>query len=305
MANKLASLPGVPDNIKAGLAPYLQNIRDAADPATLKRELQLLQGYINTLPPDIKGQLNTQLQGILGYTGDTKSNTGDTKTEATALRGIGTNINSLTVYTRDQLTGTYLAGVWNAAEANKGLTASYLKPYLEYTRKNTAALNANAANIGKSSIASYDKGDDFISFDQVANIHAREMVFTPNQSDSVRGSVVYLLDYMPKMTKYIASALTQNRQVSRDAGTTSKAVIVLEARDFRRIDNKVAVRDKVVEKLEAVEAELKAIRAERSKDAALSNDQRDVLIQQGELSINHQKQARRDTWRDVRRSGMA
>jgi hypothetical protein len=306
MANKLAALPNLPDNIKSGLAPHLQAIRDAADPATLKRELQSLQSYVNTLPPGIKDQLNAQLQGILGYTGDTKTNTGDTKSETTALRGIGTNINSLTTYTRDQLTGTYLAGVWNTSESTRGLTESYLKPYLEYTRKNTKALNDNAASIGKSAIPSFRVGSDGLRGDQLIQAHDGEIIFSPTQSDSVRHNVINLLDFMPRAMSYIASSLAENSTHYEPVEMPQ----VQQVMHFNpvlvqppRIENDQALLDEIKrlrESNERLEKQVEKLSKDRSQDAQVDHEQRSVMINQNQESLTNQNQARRDAWRSDR-----
>lgn len=190
MANKLASLPNIPDNIRAGLAPHLQDIRNAADPATLQRELKELQAYVNTLPPGIRGQLNDQLQGILGYTADTKTNTADTKTETLALRSIRSSVDNtsahtadLTAYTRDQI---------NARGIQLAL-------------QNSRALNQNAANIGKAAIPSFAVGHSNLPRDMLANVHKGEMILTAAQSGDARNMVLHNQRIIPMISGYLSS----------------------------------------------------------------------------------------------------
>jgi len=190
MANKLAALPNIPADIKAGLAPHLQDIRNAADPATLQRELKELQAYINSLPPGIKGQLNAQLQGILGYTGDTKTNTNDTKNETMALRNVSTRITDLTLYTRDELTGQYITKML----------------------QNSRALNQNAANIGKSAVPSFAIGSDKLPSDMLANVHRGEMIFTAAQSNSMRDLAIYNQAVIPQIASYLSELAANDEQ---------------------------------------------------------------------------------------------
>lgn len=190
MANKLAALPNIPADIKAGLAPHLQDIRNAADPATLQRELKELQAYVNSLPPGIKDKLNDQLQGILGYTGDTKTNTKDTKTETMALRNVSGRISELTLYTRDELTGQYITKML----------------------QNSRALNQNAANIGKSTIPSFAVGSDKLPNDMLANVHRGEMIFTAAQSNSMRDLAIYNQSVIPQIASYLSEIAANDEQ---------------------------------------------------------------------------------------------
>lgn len=190
MANKLASLPNIPADIRAGLAPHLQDIRNAADPATLQKELRDLQAYVNTLPPGIKDQLNGQLQGILGYTGDTKTNTADTKTETMALRNVSGRVTELTTYTRDELTGQYITKML----------------------QNSRALNQNAANIGKSAVPSFAIGSDKLPGDMLANVHKDEMIFTARQSDSLRDLAIYNQAVIPQIASYLSELAANEEQ---------------------------------------------------------------------------------------------
>ena len=190
MANKLAALPNIPADIKAGLAPHLQDIRNAADPATLQRELKELQAYVNSLPPGIKDKLNDQLQGILGYTGDTKTNTNDTKTETMALRNVSGRVSELTLYTRDELTGQYITKML----------------------QNSRALNQNAANIGKSTIPSFAVGSDKLPNDMLANVHRGEMIFTAPQSQSMRDLAIYNQSVIPQIASYLSDIAANDNQ---------------------------------------------------------------------------------------------
>lgn len=189
MANKLASLPGLPDNIRAGLAPHLQDIRNAADPATLKKELKELQAYVNSLPPGIKEKLQGQLDGILGYTGGTKDNTADTKNETLALRSIRSSVDNtsahtadLTAYTRDQV---------NARGIQLAL-------------QNSRALNQHAASIGKAAIPSFAIGNDNLPRDMLANVHRGEMIFTAAQSHSMRDLALHNQSVIPQIAGYLS-----------------------------------------------------------------------------------------------------
>lgn len=189
MANKLASLPGLPDNIRAGLAPHLQDIRNAADPATLKKELKELQAYVNSLPPGIKEKLQGQLDGILGYTGGTKDNTADTKNETLALRSIRSSVDNtsahtadLTAYTRDQI---------NARGIQLAL-------------QNSRALNQHAASIGKAAIPSFAIGNDNLPRDMLANVHRGEMIFTAAQSHSMRDLALHNQSVIPQIAGYLS-----------------------------------------------------------------------------------------------------
>ena len=185
MANKLASLPNIPADIKAGLAPHLQDIRNAADPATLQKELKELQAYVNSLPPGIKEKLQGPLDGILGYTGSTSTDTKDLNSVKNSGLLTAAHVEDLKTFTRTQLMANGVA----------------------LALQNARALNQNAANIGKSSIPSYAIGSDKLPRDMLANVHSGEMIFTASQSDSVRDSVTYLLNYMPNMLGFINRAL--------------------------------------------------------------------------------------------------
>lgn len=190
IANKLASLPNIPADIKAGLAPHLQDIRNAADPATLQKELKELQAYVNSLPPGIKEKLQGQLDGILGYTGDTKTNTADTKTETLALRSIRSSVDNtsahtadLTAYTRDQV---------NA----KGI---------QLALQNSRALNQHAAKIGKESIPSFAVGHPNLPSDMLANVHKGEMILTVAQAGDARDLVLHNQRVIPMISGYLSS----------------------------------------------------------------------------------------------------
>lgn len=271
MANKLASLPGVPDSIKAGLAPYLQNIRDAADPATLKRELQLLQGYVNTLPPDIKGQLNAQLAGILGYTGDTKTNTGDTKTETMALRNVSSRVTDLTVYTRDELTGRYITKML----------------------QNSRALNQNAANIGKSTIPSFAIGSDRLPRDMMANVHAGEMIFTAPQSNSMRELALYNQSVIPQISEYLSEIAANESQSPVFIQPVVNPI-------YQQQNTNESNNEELISEVRLLRKEVAELRKDRSSDARVDHDQRSVMINQNQESLNNQSQERRDKWRDGR-----
>lgn len=283
MANKLAALPNLPADIKAGLAPHLQDIRNAADPATLQKELRDLQAYVNSLPPGIKGQLNAQLAGILGYTGDTKTNTGDTKTETMALRNVSGRINDLTVYTRDELTGQYITKML----------------------QNSRALNQGAANIGKSAIASYRVGTDGLRGDQVIQAHDREIIFSPSQSDSVRDQVIYMMDYMPRALSAIAYGLAANAHAYDVIDTTPAPVLNFNPvlMQVPRSEADPALLEelrRLRESNERLEKQVEKLSKERSQDAQVDHEQRNVMINQNDESLKNDNQARRDAWRSER-----
>lgn len=175
IAGKLGSLPGIPENIKAGLAPYLKAIELANDPTTLKTELQRLQTYVNSLPPDIKAKLNEQLGGILGNTGEQLTQAKADAIELQAIRGVKAQVWEQTVYLRDGIGGGWLADL----------------------RKNLRSLNENAADVGKKSIPSYRVGTDALDRDGLIYAHAGEAVYTPEQTDSMRKNSIAALQALP------------------------------------------------------------------------------------------------------------
>jgi hypothetical protein len=182
IAGKLGSLPGIPENIKAGLAPYLKAIELANDPTTLKTELERLQTYVNSLPPDIKAKLNEQLGGILGNTGNTDQNTKATKTETEALRSVKDSV----LNTRDHVGD--LKDFTRLQLMNNGVAL---------VLQNARALNQNAANVGKSAINSFRVGTDALGQDGLIYAHAGEAVYTPEQTDSMRKNSIAALQVLP------------------------------------------------------------------------------------------------------------
>ena len=252
MANKLAALPNIPADIKAGLAPHLQDIRNAADPATLQRELKELQAYVNTLPPGIRAQLNGQLDGILGYTGDTKTNTNDTKNETMALRNVSSRITDLTIYTRDQLTGQYLTGVW----------------------QNLKSLNKNAANIGKSAIPSFAVGSDKLPSDMLANVHRGEMIFTAAQSNSMRDLAIYNQSVIPQIASYLSEIAANDSQ----APVFIQPVYVAPVNSQRRTDSG---KDELLEEVKGL----------RKDNAELKKAVEDLMPYQFAIANNTRKSA--------------
>ena len=232
MANKLAALQNIPADIKAGLAPHLQDIRNAADPATLQRELKELQAYVNTLPPGIRAQLNGQLDGILGYTGDTKTNTNDTKNETMALRNVSSRITDLTLYTRDELTGQYITKML----------------------QNSRALNQNAANIGKSAVPSFAIGSDKLPSDMLANVHRGEMIFTAAQSNSMRDLAIYNQSVIPQIASYL----------SEIAANDSQAPVFIQPviNHPRNVVNNGSGRDELLEEVKGLRQDNKELKKE-------------------------------------------
>lgn len=252
MANKLAALPNIPADIKAGLAPHLQDIRNAADPATLQRELKELQAYVNTLPPGIRAQLDGQLQGILGYTGDTKTNTGDTKNETMALRNVSSRITDLTLYTRDELTGQYITKML----------------------QNTRALNQNAANIGKSAIPSFAIGSDKLPNDMLANVHRGEMIFTAAQSNSMRDLAIYNQSVIPQIASYLSEIAANDAQ----APVFIQPVYVAPVNSQRRTDSG---KDELLEEVKGL----------RKDNAQLKKAVEDLMPYQFAIANNTRKSA--------------
>ncbi|MEZ5537645.1 MAG: tape measure protein [Thiolinea sp.] len=140
IADKLSALPNVPDDIRAGLAPYLAAIEAANDdtrlraalgavefavngvapdirsqlsgkltdivnsnnPAATVNAVNALQSYINSLPSGIRSQLNYQLSSILTNTGNTKTATDAVKSQA-AL--INSSVGGLPPNIKSQLNG--------------------------------------------------------------------------------------------------------------------------------------------------------------------------------------------------------
>lgn len=182
IAGKLGSLPGIPENIKAGLAPYLKAIELANDPTTLKTELQRLQTYVNSLPPDIRDKLNDQLSGIVGNTGNTDRNTSATKTETEALRSVKDSV----LNTRDHISD--LKDFTRLQLMNNGVALML---------QNSRALNQSAANIGKSAIQSFRVGTESLSADGLIYAHAGEAIYTPEQTDSMRKNSIAALQVLP------------------------------------------------------------------------------------------------------------
>jgi len=240
MANKLASLPNIPADIKAGLAPHLQDIRNAADPATLQRELKELQAYVNSLPPGIKEKLQGQLDGILGYTGDTKTNTADTKTETLALRSIRSSVDNtsahtadLTAYTRDQV---------NA----KGI---------QLALQNSRALNQHAAKIGKESIPSFAVGHPNLPSDMLANVHKGEMILTAAQAGDARDLVLHNQRVIPMISGYLSSI------AERVAANDNQAPVFIQPLYMPTINHQQRQTDsKKDEDNEALRVEIKELR---------------------------------------------
>ncbi len=175
IAGKLGSLPGIPDNIKAGLAPYLKAIELANDPTTLKTELQHLQTYVNTLPPGIRDQLNAQLQGIVGNTGAAVQEAKTQASDTEAMRNLRAKIWEQTVYLRDGIGGGWLSDL----------------------RSNLRSLLDNAADIGDRAIPSYRVGSDALAADGLIYAHAGEAVYTPAQTDSMRKNSIAALQALP------------------------------------------------------------------------------------------------------------
>lgn len=182
IAGKLGSLPGIPENIKAGLAPYLKAIELANDPTTLKTELQRLQTQVNSLPPDIRDKLNDQLSGIVGNTGNTDRNTSATKTETEALRSVKDSV----LNTRDHISD--LKDFTRLQLMNNGVALML---------QNSRALNQSAANIGKSAIQSFRVGTESLSADGLIYAHAGEAIYTPEQTDSMRKNSIAALQVLP------------------------------------------------------------------------------------------------------------
>lgn len=175
IAGKLGSLPGIPENIKTGLAPYLKAIELANDPTTLKTELQRLQTYVNSLPPDIKAKLNEQLGGILGNTGEQLTQTKADAIELRAIRDVKAQVWEQTVYLRDGIGANWLGDL----------------------RANLRSLNSNAANIGKSAIPAYRTGTEALSKDGLIYAHSGEAIYTPEQTDSMRKNSIAALQVLP------------------------------------------------------------------------------------------------------------
>lgn len=259
MANKLAALPNIPADIKAKLAPHLQDIRNAADPATLQRELKELQAYINTLPPGIRAQLNGQLDGILGYTGDTKTNTADTKAETLALRTINTSqlntrdhVNDLKNFTRDNL-------------MNNGIALAL---------QNSRALNQHAAKIGKESIPSYAVGSDKLPSDMLANVHRGEMIFTAAQSNSMRDLALYNQRVIPQIASYLSEIAANDAQ----APVFIQPVYVAPVNSQRRTDSG---KDELLEEVKGL----------RKDNAQLKKAVEDLMPYQFAIANNTRKSA--------------
>ena len=101
IADNLASLPNVPDDIKSGLAPYLSAIENSNDYATMESNLNALSNYADSLPADIKSQLNGRLIAIrnagVGTTQGISSLKNMTQSELTNVAdSFGVNSESIT-----------------------------------------------------------------------------------------------------------------------------------------------------------------------------------------------------------------
>lgn len=172
IANRLGALPGIPDNIRANLAPYLTAIENANDPSALTTELSKLQTYVNSLPPGIRDQLQAQLDGIVGNTSSTSVAAGATGSAVNSQSPILSAIRS----------------------ANDNMV-----PHQWAMRQMLDQQNRNWSQSGKQDIPSFAVGTDALKADGLINAHAGETIFSPSQSASLRDKTIASLSALPEI----------------------------------------------------------------------------------------------------------
>lgn len=66
--DEISKLNSIPANIKSGLSPYLKEIKDSNNYTSLDNSIKSLEGYLVTLPSDIRTKLSSKLNDIVGTT---------------------------------------------------------------------------------------------------------------------------------------------------------------------------------------------------------------------------------------------
>jgi len=107
ISTNLESLPDVPDDIKSGLAPYLDAIEKSNDYTTIESVLGVTKDYIDSLPADIRQQLTAKLNEII---------------DTSEL--VSQNIDDLNVMTSEQLDNVADAYGINSASIEKAIDGS-------------------------------------------------------------------------------------------------------------------------------------------------------------------------------------